>query len=740
MSGSSQSLLLSTELAPTHGPAHLTLIEGPWSRAPFPGRYRLLSGSWPHRPGELALSRAAVTAGAVGPEVALASGHVRARVTGTYLDRYSTGAVAALMAPGSWNSWPLRTLEEAGFSPSAGVFVLGNFRDWAAAERIARTRVDSAAGVDLVVNRALIRSRPRRSAVDAHPLAFRAPMAGAAIAGTLLLFGLALRRHNRHAETLRAVGLRPVTAAFAVLLGTMVCIIAALLVGTGTGVALGALGRAAVAPVMSQPLSPVASPVAEAIRYAGLVVITSAAVLLATLLAVRRSPRRQRRARPALALPMARRAVGLFALAAIGFLAPGADAVADMQMIAWLAAAVVVLFVPDALAAIGVFASQMPPAMRLATRRMTYSSVRVTALAAVVVVIFAPFVTNAAISQSASDYDRSHFPFFFPEGLYALGAPDSDTAKGPDPEAVAIARRVNGGEPVLVRSAYSRRNDWYVVAPGGRLPTLRPTLIVLPSSEAFRALLGRRADQAALRTLAGGGVVVYGPEAAMFRAPIGMNPVDGEWGVPSPRLTKGVLVRQIPRDQAWSVQASGFLLARTASALGVPSKPRLAVFPSRQPQEAARVKSALQEAGQPTAGLQQRQVFEPLPESTATVVARYSLGLLLAALGTVSVLGSARALRRDSAVLVSIGLNIRWARRVLLLETLMMVGIAVVAGVVASSLVFAVAVARTPLPVVVPLEVLAVVATAAAILVALAAIVGVARLRPRGARAPSATM
>ncbi|MGH2842038.1 MAG: FtsX-like permease family protein, partial [Solirubrobacteraceae bacterium] len=645
-------------------------LEADWAQHPYGTEYTLLSGRMPRKPGQVVVS-AGMFKHPLGRTVTAASGDVRLHIVGVIRDRFDTSDSAreVLAAAGTWASFDWTKLRRANFAAvTPEVEVLGDFRDWAQLAGIAirysaAQHIGDVSGTSLVFNRAMLAAYPMQSSVVAEPLVYKAPSLALAVLLPLLLLGLRARRTRRWSGTLRAIGVRPRTASLAVSGGTLALLVAAILVGVAGGEALGLLVRVLLAPRESQPLSPPASIVGQALRLAGVMVVVTVAVAAVAAEQQRGSSVRQLLARRPSGTVMAglRWTLVAFAIAALVFIIPGSKPGSGGAAISVLVTVAVCLPLVDVFTLVRRLSAGRGLRLRLATSRLMMERFQCGAVCAAIVICVGPFIALSVNHAGYQQSQASSWDGWMPQGQVAIRAPNGAKFDRPDPRALQATEKLTGEKPIKISSLSTLNLDnptsGEAVVGGGT----QPALLAVDSVSALRRLLPGVLTAADVRIFAAGGVLHF--EAAgpvPRRAPIRIvNQPRRERGSTRRPDTPMVNVASIPSDHAWEQQTSGFVLPSVARGwhLPVPIHVSQEAFTHITASMQNRIEKAIMSAGAPITSLSVRQPYQYLPEPSGLVFGRYAVLLLLLVTMAAALGSTARSLRKESRSLVAIGVR-----------------------------------------------------------------------------------
>jgi len=720
-------------------------IEADWARLPFPGEFTVLAGRMPRRAGQIAVAQG-LFPHPLGKIVTAASGNARLKVVGVIRDRFSRASADVLAAPGTWATFNWHNLNRQGFSVDPTVEMLGNFHDWARLARISATYqahnlVGGGGALVTVSNRRLVAADPPQSFVQTEPLLYRVPEAVVAALCPLLLLALRGRRARRWAGVLRATGVRNGRATAAILGGSLLLVICALPAGAVLGEALGLVVRPLADGLSNQPLSPPASVLPGAARFAAIAAVAGLAAAVAVSAHHRvRSVRELLVLRPSPRVRASARWFGVLLLACVsaflGSAQPSGTNNAEVSVALTLAAC---LLIPDLLHGLLQACRRSGLRWRLVTRRLMVDLPKSCAVCATLVVGFGPFVALSAEHTANLVSQRRNWDYEIPPGEVAVQSTPGGDSHHVDRAALRLIVRATGQNPIpimaLSSSALYNANPRYaMLAPGGRAPQQGQALLAVGSVAALRELLGTRLTAQGASVVAGGGVLEFGPAPA--RAPIGLVQETNQ-GVALRRATVPVAVASIPNDHGWAEQTTGFTLTSTARRLRLPMYTYFDAFTDISSAENRALARVIEQAGLPIQVLLQPSPFQSEPLPPALVYGRYGVLALLLVVMVVSLGATARSLRRESRSLLAIGLRSSWARGALVRQSLTMVIVGLVLGLLVGMVAYGIYTVRIPgAPAVFPSEAMTIVGGGALVIAVLTTWLSARQLSPRGSQGP----
>lgn len=663
----------------------------------FPGSYRLESGRWPTRPGEVVLSGALWEAAGKPGSFTIYSGAARLRVTGTATPLFGESSWRLLAAPGSWQTFPARQVLE-GFSQPEGQVRL--YWSGTADPRAVASEVAQAASRRVSVDQLLTGYQSRRELVTAAdaplterlPLIHTYPSLALTALVTLLMVNLNRARLIGALRRLTAVGLQPSTVRAAMVTALLLATAAAVVVGTVLGLGAGVAVRRFLVPVLSdQPLSPI-PPLADSVTRTALAAVV--ACVLGAWLRLH-EPRHwgRRFAQVTSAVPwrLVRSLVAGVLLvrgvaAATGFPTLAQMGTATFQIIGGL-----LILTPDLLR-IATRGLSSSGSVTLTARRLVESDRSRHALAATTLACCISVPTAVATLYATEQRtEQAQTIAAVPVGQIWVNAGNST------PRLAAQVAKIVSSTPGTDQPStlgYLSGSRFGTLGDGGAFG-----ILVLPSVDALRAVHGGHPPQEAIETLTAGGVLDWsgatGPQRLLVESKNGK------------RLTPELPTAQMEVDPAYRMASAGAILQKTAERLGLlVQRDALYVFTDL---DDSTIRAAVQQVTE--RGYDPKLVghhVPPLPTEPSAEWYLATVGLSLTGFAVLWAVqrAQARHLRDYAARLLAIGLGPRWSLRVQLAQALLALVVACTVAIPAGAIPIALLALNTPIGLVldVPLD------------------------------------
>lgn len=662
-------------------------------RTTFPGRYELLRGAWPTKPNDVVVSEHLLDALPTRDRSSFTvlSEQTRFHVTGVIRDDDDRHGDSMVAGPGTWAGLTPRPAARQ-FQPTEGQITVF-WRGSADAVQIGRAadRVlpplpaeqgdrSDAWKANHATRASLEAARPvafgsDQVVVSYAPLLLIALLVAALAIATMRrptlvmtdrLVQLGLRRRT---VTLLQAGVLTVSAAVAVASGVVV------------GVAVAALLRITVlAPMATQPFSPIGG-----MNAASWVVVTLPVAVLAVG-ALWPGQGAAASSFPGLTRFLHDIHVGLVRRVLVALLVVAAFAFGTTSrgwlLGAYAAIAAVVLLTPDVSRLVVWLLPRSRPRLFVARGIMRASVVRQGVAAAVVAVCIAVPITVGAQLASKQANDSAFTFSTVPAGqLWVEKASDTGDVDG---VSHAVASVPGIGRPVVVRGLAEPPT-----ASGAAGPTARfshaadggTATMTLANADDLRRLVGDGLPRNAESVLRSGGVVDFSGTRGAQGFVVVANGGERQLTTPALRTVKAHVAR------AFSSQFSGAVLTSTARRLGLPVGPPVKyLYPSVNDTEIRSAVRATVRAGYDSEFVHYH-VPPPAPELPAAALVFFA-GLVFGGFVVLLLVitDQARRLRSYSEQLVALGIRPSWTRGVLILQTAIVVGVGLLAGLVGSTL------------------------------------------------------
>ncbi|MGC9543407.1 hypothetical protein [Streptomyces sp. UG1] len=652
-------VLSATDVQLNIAPArNVTALESDWTTRPYPERYDLLSGRWPSRPGEVAITEPDDVRTPVGRTLTVL-GDVRLKVVGTVDDR-AADTTNLLLAPGTW----------AGLDPalSAGFPVLTAQMDvmWpgqrqqavvdaftAAARTWAQDKQDSADAAALrqeaqnavaatLVTRDQLIARPQKTWIERTPAGYTVPSLLVPTAAVALVFGLNGRRFRRTAASLTSVGFSRTTAAAGPALAALAWSLAAAARGAVAGVAVGIVARLLISRLRDRPAGPVDDLATPALRLLAVVLVTglvAAAVLARTQRDGSTRPQPEDDSAPRTERPSARRARDarhLLAVAAwcvTAVYATRLDSPPQAMVLTGILITAVLLIVPEVFSAVLRLLPEGGPRRRLVRRRLAADRARACTALAVLTVLFGASLGYVTLLDTLiRTAEKQSYPAVLP-GQVLLAGHQSDTFPPGEAPLRAVdssgtldglprteARYLRAGDSDNPRMAVREGNDG--------------SLLAADSPRDVERLIGRRLDPEQTSVLREGGLLVW---SHAHDAPTGKDArlrlVVRESDKPLGRTSQLPATAVDVAPAQWRTGSDGITLRATASALDLPIQPHGPVMVTGVPDAKARaVQQTVVDAGMDAGALLIHvEPDDPVPPAALLATAAGLVFLALAA-------------------------------------------------------------------------------------------------------------
>lgn len=660
------STLLLSQIQPSNSSLRpVAYLESDWQGGSWNSKYQIERGSFPSRPGQVAVSSALASYYPIGTSMQAISGHADLEVVGVVLPIFQQGDQIILAAGGTWETFDWTGIRRQGVAVSGDQRIY-----WSDANPLSTAAAMASAGLELTsldLAKGSVRGWTQRL-----PIAYLVPSIFIAVMSTVGSFALCRRHQRRRVDVLRAVGVPAlISKASSNLALASVCLSGSTL-GCFLGALVGFLLRPALTSHSDQPLSPASFPLVPIIQWLGLVIVASISAPVALESAGER--RRQRRLSPnSSRMIMARRFVLVATIAfGIQLLATASSVLQVMALVAPLTVAAL-LTIPEVVA-VGrriAVTTAWPPRVRLVARHLESDPTRPALVVALVLVAMGPGLLLPVLAQSISYSENARqISTAAPGQLLVLG-PNGDTSKPPD-------RRVVRALQAAAPKGSSAPVDLYEVTNGtvsASFSESGATIIAVDSLAEAEALSNGTLTSLERSTLGSGGAISWLPGSADPKLYV----ADGSRMA---RTISGVPLSTGPFPASWRQLYSGLILRPSLRAIGLPSRKTAIVFTGLASDDGTAMKSAVFKRGLDVSSIyfSRKPIPYVLPLGLKMGAAGV-LGLLL--LSTIALVGvQVRGLRSYGSRLLEIGLPQSWIFRTVLME----VGLLLSAGVLYSAL------------------------------------------------------
>ncbi|GAB2953260.1 hypothetical protein GCM10023080_009920 [Streptomyces pseudoechinosporeus] len=692
---------------------NVTAVETDWTARPYPERYELLSGRWPSRPGEVAVTEPEDVRTPVG-ETLTVLGDVRLKVVGTVDDR-TADTTNLLLGPGTWAGldpalsdgfpvlnaqmdlmWSGDRQEEVldAFTAAARTWAAGQGED-AQGSAGGSTDIGRDAVSATLATRDDLSRHPQKTWIEKTPAGYTVPSLLVPAAAVLLVFGLNDRRFRRTTTSLVSVGVSRRTAAAAPALAALAWSLGAAACGALAGTAVGIGARQLVSHLRERPAGPLDDLATPALRLLVVVLLTSLAAG-ASLARARRDatagPQRESEAATdestasSRATRLARDARHLLAVAAwcaVVVYATRVDSPAQAMVLTGIVIAAVLLVVPEVFGAVLRVLPEGGPRRRLIRRQLAADRRRACAALAVLTVLFGASLGYLTLLDTLiRTAEKQSYPAVLP-GQVLLAGTESDTF----PPSEALLRPVDASRAV---DGLPRTQVRYLMDGDADKPRMASwegddgSLLAADTPEQIEKLLDLRLNGTQTSVLRDGGLLLW---ADTLDAPTGTNAparlVVREGDKVLGRTAEVPTTTADPDPAAWRAGSGGIMLRSTADALQLPIQtngPLMVTGVSAD--QAHAVQQAVINAGMDAgAVLIHVKPDDPVPPAAllATAAGLVTLALFAILAATRS---QTRILRRYVARLIAVGIPPRWARHVLLCQHGALIAASTVLGLV----------------------------------------------------------
>ena len=681
--------ITSLDVAPAVADAPFTIyLETSWTPAPYPDRFRLLSGRWPAAPGEVAVSDVLRSAVSNDDVIQVLSGLGRFRVVGVIADRYAESAGRILAAPGTVAVLDLPRVISRFTALDLQAAVSWRAGDEQLIARAVSNVVAARSGLRLS-SRSEIAATPRKTFADNYPLGYRIPGLALPFLGMLTIFGMGLHSLRRALAALRASGVSRALTTGAVVGAASALGLAAFVAGALFGIGLGLGARPLVAWLAGFPLSP-ATGLDEAIVRL-LLATASGAVVGTGWVAQSQRPVLAARGRLSAQGAGRLRTARLALVVGAGIVASGSailplDGVGAAMTVVGGLAAVVLLLTPEIVRAGLRLVPTSKPRGRLVRRQLEGAPGRtVTAVLLLTVALGGPLAFATTLATMIKTDEADQVPTTAPGRLVVR----SDGGEAPAPPDVlrvvsGVLEPTAARRPVTLLKLVSERSFVDIPEASGGIA------VAVERPADLERLDGGPLSPRQRRTLLAGGVLHWSATAPDSLAVAVIEDDGGQ--TPTVRLPAA----RIRLDPAWEGTYSGVMLRSTAQRFGLPVASGDVIFPRVSDRAAKSAKQAVIDGGLDPYYV---KTYEGPPKVRAPLVFYLALGALsglVALVVAALVRAQASGLRRLLGALTALGMSPRWARDVLLLQVAFTTIIATLLGLVIAGPIVALAVARLP--------------------------------------------
>jgi hypothetical protein len=680
-------------------PREVTLVQMDWRSSPFPGRYRLLQGRWPARPGEVVLTEpsdlSGVTgAGEPGDTLPVMGGLVRWKVVGFADDRFAR-TTNVLAAPGTWAALPAAVHERFPVLEAQGTFMWGDARHadlnggrdgavlnalTAAVEKRQPPEGDPGTVAGSLITRAQLLTRPEKTALARSPAGYTVPSFLLPAVAVLLAFGMNERRHKRTVRSLVSTGIRPVTAVVAAGSAVTAWCVGAAVAGSAVGVGGGFLARAVISRFRDLPAGPIIDLASPFLRLLVVTLATGGAAIGFFTLAgrVRGQSGTSSTTEPtstgadASRLTDARHILAALAWGAGIVVVGRLDSPADAMVLTGALTVAMLLSLPDLIRALVAVLPEAGPRQRLARRQFDADRRRMTALVAVLTVLLGcglGFVT--LIDTLSRTLDAQSYPDALPGQLIVADRSSINT----QPPKEVLAKL--DSSTVLTHRPQQQLHFVATVREG-----VDHNVIVVDSVSKAAQLADHPLSRRQVAVLNQGGILLWSDAdpPATDRTDLAVKDVQAERVV---TRASALPTASVPvATSGWRAGSDGMILMGTAQRFRMPMTDGCMLYTGLSDDEARGVQRSLTAAGLDAKTV---QIYtRPAPAVPSAALAVTAIGLLIITLLTtvVAVHGQIRVLRRYLGQLVTIGISPSWARHVLIYQLTAAIVLATVLGLV----------------------------------------------------------
>jgi hypothetical protein len=689
--------LVSLEMPVAGRKQHVTLREGDWASRPFPDRYELVSGRWPARANEVAVTNAGSLGVGVGDRLSLVSGRADVQVVGVVDDPYYS-TPDLLAGRGTWAD-----LEEdlrrdfVALSATPVVYWDGSHAE-RLLERMASTlTAGKSKQATSAMQRSLLRSfetreqlvaEGERSPVAGIPTAYTLPSIFLPVLAVLLVFAVNDRRFRRAGRRMIAVGVSPGQASLALAIATTFWLLVAVVGGLVAGTSLGAVAARVLHVARDRVISPLPSVVDPSVRLLGMSLLTCIVCWLA--LREGLTDRRHRESRTTRVttrrLRIVRDSRHLLAVAGgcmVVLETVGLDSAAEAMILAGTVCLTLLLVTPEIVASALAVLPQQSPRARLALRQLQGDRRRVQAgvmLLATVVGASLGFVTLLATMIRTADV--AAYPDA-PRGQIMVVSRATDVAPAPRTTLSALASDEHLRLPAPIRLRYLADFDAdFNTRQMVTLPGQSRYLTAVDTVDQAARLLGTNLTPEQASALRAGGALLWADSNFVTQEMPGQTRLVVQ-GQDRTRHTPPVPVRvvEVPKSRARAL-SDGLVLMSTVRTLHLPESRGPVVYAPMSDREVMAARHAVRAAGLDPKTLRTYTPPPPPIPPLALQLTAASVVVLLFVVAAALARSQVRALRDYAGTLVALGLSTRWTRQVLLRQQAVIVALGTAVGLV----------------------------------------------------------
>lgn len=676
-------------------------------------RVRLVTGTWPSRVGEAAVSASASEQWPIGSHVSFLSGHLSVQIVGVFENRFARNSREFVVAPGTWSSIGSLSKEDAAaLGDPAGRNVRWKGRKnpdsilsavRAALQANTNGPVDAVDPESLFVEtRAAIESAGQNLSIPLLGSMVSSPLTGGLIGG--LISGLFVSKIR---ETMWTIGVSRKNSRRSAFTAILRMSLLASALGIATGVGIGLVGRPILDSISSRELGPVTA------LTLGLILLAFPLANLAALgglFLARARASKNRHVDEEVDLDRTLYRVSLAViLASLGiFFGSGTSDISTMSLSAILIASSLAIATSPWLVRLVSRASLGTLTFKLGLRRLA-TNIRSNSLVVTTIAILqilglslAIFVTSSLDAQNGRESSQ------VPVGQIVFTSEIDDPTSAAKLQA-EFERELSLGSPIVVYTA------------GAGNTRQDGATRVVPSVEALEEIIGVELSESQVRLLESGGTLLTGP----IEGDTVTYPPDGDF--PGVTLQARSLNGLDPSFQ----NIDGFMLKDQAVEAGFPILLPQLVYTGVSSDQAAKAKQVAIDLGFNPNWI---QVFR-MPDPWEAPLRTWAISGLLSLIAGVTVLlwttSESRRLRPTLASLRSLGIGRRSAMKVVAVSAGVCVLIGIVVAVLASIVAVAIcyALARLSVPISLPIWPMAIGVVALAVFGLLGSWLATRRLR-----------